>query len=81
LENKRKKLLGAPPLAAALPTVSAAGLGLPRPYAAYAAGPGSIVLQHDLRSGLARKQENAISGQDINRLVMIDKTDFCSYQP
>jgi hypothetical protein len=49
------KNLGAPPAAAALLPVSAAGLGLPRPYAAYAAGPGSIVLQHDLQSGLARK--------------------------
>ena len=28
--------------------ISAFGLGLPRPYAAYAAGPGSIVLRHDL---------------------------------
>ena len=39
-----KKDLGAPPSAAALPPVSASGLGLPRPYAAYAVGPGSIVL-------------------------------------
>jgi hypothetical protein len=69
-------MLGAPPSAAALPPVSATGLGLPRPYAAYAAGPGSIVLQHDLRSGLARKQENAISSQDINHLVMINKQTF-----
>jgi hypothetical protein len=40
----RRKDLGAPPSAAALPPVSANGLGLPRPYAAYAAGPGSIAL-------------------------------------
>jgi hypothetical protein len=32
------------------------GLGLPRPYAANAAGLGSIALQRDLQSCLARKQ-------------------------
>jgi hypothetical protein len=55
--------LGAPPSAAALPPVSATGLGLPRPYAAFAAGPGSIALQRDLRSCLARKQRISNTGQ------------------
>jgi hypothetical protein len=69
------KNLGAPPkTAAALPPVSAAGLGLPRPYAACAAGPGSIVLQHDLRSCLARRAVTGSytfsrdSNRDINPL-------------
>ena len=38
--------------------VSAAGLGPPRPYAAFAAGPGGIVLQHDLQSPLTRRQSS-----------------------
>jgi hypothetical protein len=42
-------------LGSVLLTVSAAGLGPPRPYTACAAGPGDIVLQHDLQSPLTRR--------------------------
>jgi len=54
--------LGAPPSAAALPPVSATGLGLPRPMP-LRGGPGSIALQRDLRSCLARKQRISNTGQ------------------
>jgi hypothetical protein len=43
-------------LGSALLPVSAKGLGPPRPYAAYAAGPGGIALLRDLQSCLTQNQ-------------------------